>query len=150
MGTLTKLNQDQEEGGKACDKDRSKCVHHLLEIFTHSTNSVNQTIQECASSSCYVAGWMNHTQQSSQLVSAECTVLVFLFVLTDAISLTLNLQKKAIIEISFFNCLHFCPTFLHHISKFWQHILHFWSVLIFGPTAYVYISLTTAFKTLKL
>ena len=26
----------------ACDKDRSKCVHHLLEIFTHSTNSVNQ------------------------------------------------------------------------------------------------------------
>ena len=35
---------DQHRKGEigACDKDRSKCVHHLLEIFTHSTNSVNQ------------------------------------------------------------------------------------------------------------
>ena len=74
--------QNQEEGRKnilcrktgACDKDRSKCVHHLLEIFTHSTNSVNQTIQD---SYLVLRGWMNHTQQSFQLVPVESKVLVF-------------------------------------------------------------------------
>ena len=38
--------------------------------------------------------------------------------------------KKVYVEISFSNCLHFCPTFLHHISKVWIPLFCFWSILI--------------------
>ena len=64
--------------------------------------------------------WRNLFGPKDKVSSHEMLVFrsgvqfLFLFVLIDAILLKLDLQNKDNIEILFFNCLHFCPTFLHH------------------------------------
>ena len=59
-----------------------------------------------------------------KLVFKSGVGFLILFVLTDAILLRLDLQKKDNVQIQFFNFLHICLTYSNQISKNWKHVFH--------------------------
>ena len=67
---------------------------------------------------------------------------MILFVLMDAILLSLTLQKRTMYNF-FFYFWHIFQTFLHHISKIWRRILRHWFVFNLWPLLPLWKALNT-------